>query len=185
MQVVHEQGESMDLQEADSKSFRFSFVHEAQADNQRLELEAVVAKGIYENAPEGSQDFLRMSYARQKTWQALELKNGSRMEGQADRLVYSRRIALYPESPQGKQFKLVDTIRYQMPGAETRSFLVDLDKREVCALTSGGKDPTPPGGKDPTPPGGKDPTPPGNGHPDNPGQNDDPGQSDDPAQNLK
>jgi hypothetical protein len=185
MQVVHEQGESMDLQEADGKSFRFSFVHEGAGENQRLELEAIVGKGIYENAPEGSQDFLRMSYAKQKTWQALELKNGSRVEGQAENLVYSRRIALYPESPQGKQFKLVDTTRYQMAGAQSRSFRVDLDKREVCAVTAGGKDPTPPGGKDPTPPGGKDPTPPGGGTPDQPGQND-PGQNtDDPAQNQK
>jgi hypothetical protein len=184
MQVVHEQGESMDLQEADSKSFRFSFVHEGAGDMQRLELEAIVAKGIYEKSPEGSQDFLRMSYAKQKTWQVLELKNGVRVEGQPENLVYSRRIALYPESPNGKQFKLVDTTRYQMAGAASRSFRVDLDKREVCALTSGGKDPTPPGGKDPTPPGGKDPTPPGGGTPDQPGQND-PGQSDNPSQNQK
>ncbi len=178
MQVVHEQGEPMDMQEADSKSFRFSFVHEGAGENQRLELEAVVAKGIYEKTPEGSQDFLRMSYAKQKTWQALELKNGSRVEGQAENLVYSRRIALYPDAPNGKQFKLVDTIRFQMTGAESRSFRVDLDKREVCAVAAGGKDPTPPGG-------GKDPNPPGNGTPDHPGQNDDPGQHDDPSQNQK
>lgn len=176
MQVVHEQGESMDLQDADARSFRFSFVHEGTGESQRLELDAVVAKGIYEKAPEGSQDFLRMSYARQKTWQVLELKNGSRVEGQPENLVYSRRIALYPESPNGKQFKLVDTTRYQMSGAASRSFRVDIDKREVCALTSGGKDPTPPGGKDPNPPGG--------GTPDQPGQND-PGQNDDPAQSQK
>jgi hypothetical protein len=98
------------------------------------------------------------------------------VEGQPENLVYSRRIALYPESPNGKQFKLVDTTRYQMSSAASRSFRVDIDKREVCALTSGGKDPTPPGGKDPNPPGG--------GTPDQPGQND-PGQNDDPAQSQK
>ncbi|MDQ3234461.1 MAG: hypothetical protein M3Q07_21880 [Pseudobdellovibrionaceae bacterium] len=186
MQVVHEQGESPDLQEADGKSFRFSFVHEASADaNQRLELEAIVAKGIYDHAPEGSQDFLRMSYSKQKTWQVLEVKNGRRVEGQAENLVYSRRIALYPESPSGKQFKLVDTTRYQMAGVQSRSFRIDLDKREVCAVTQGGKEPPIPGGpgKDPNPKPTPTPTPTPN--PDQPGQND-PGQNpDDPSQNQK
>jgi len=182
MQVVHEQGEPMEMQDADGRSFRFSFVHDASADgNQRLDLEALVAKGIYEKAPEGSQDFLRMSYSKQKTWQVLEVKNGRRVQGEPESLVYSRRIALYPASPGGKQWKLVDTTRYQMAGAQSRSFSIDYDKREVCALAQGGKEPpvpeTPPG-KDPGP---THPHP----KPDQPDQND-PGQNaDDPAQNSK
>lgn len=182
MQVVHEQGEPMELQDADGRSFRFSFVHDASVEgNQRLDLEAIVAKGIYEKTPQGSQDFLRMSYSQQKAWQILEVKNGRRVEGQAENLVYSRRIALHPTSPTGKQFKLVDTIRYQMAGAQARSFSIDLDKREVCALTRGGKEPPvheAPSGKDPTP-AYPHPT------PDQPDRND-PGQNtDDPAQNSK
>ncbi|WP_141736188.1 hypothetical protein [Oligoflexus tunisiensis] len=177
MQVVHEQDEAIDLQGPDERSFRFSFVHEAVADNQRLDLEAIVAKGIYDNAPEGTQDFLRMSYAKKRTWQALEVKNGWRVEGQPESLVYSRRIALYPESPNGQQFKLVDTIGYGMPDASSRSFRIDLEKREVCALTNGGKGPPP----EENPGPGKDPDP----KPDLPDQND-PGQNgDDPSQNQK
>jgi hypothetical protein len=97
-------------------------VHDASADgSQRLDLEAKVPKGIYENTPEGSQDFLRMGYSKQKTWQILEVKNGRRVQAHPENLVYSLRITLHPAAPSGKQFKLVDSTPYQMSGTQSRS----------------------------------------------------------------
>lgn len=159
MQVIHERGEPMEWQDADSKNLRFAVDYNQTADLQNLKVAADVGAS-----------FMQLSYTKEKTWQNLEVKNGA--DGA---LAYSRRIALYPDAPNARKFRLVDTTRFQMEGEKSRTYTIDIERREVCAVATGGKDPgTPTTPTTPTNPG-KDPD----------TKPDQPNQSDNPTQNGK
>ncbi|MCX6130301.1 MAG: hypothetical protein NTX25_14715 [Proteobacteria bacterium] len=137
MQVIHEQDEPLAWQENDDKSLRLAFHHEKSKNgNQNLSFEASVGGDLRTKKASLALEFLRFNYIKMADQQVLDLKNGRSLDNRNETLSYSRRLALHAEANQHKVFILVDTTRYQLPGAMSRSYRIDLNKGQVCSLLS-------------------------------------------------